>query len=547
MKKFRIVIMLLIFIVAFNMFKDNVYASNSKVLEFQYYNQGNYSHVPYCSDDGGNVAKSGCGATSLAVIASSFTNNNYNPKVVANYLCENGFGGKNGTGWRVFTNTNVLNHFELNVEVLFKKEGTVKGNAGKTYSEEEGNKILNAVNNGRGIILHIPGHYVVVGPNPKCSKKQVYYYQVSNSDENGCYTPKELFNSTYNYKDRCSKKGNCGWKAAFSYKGISEIKVYFNSNGAVLENDKYKLGSTNNILKKSDGNKFYKTYKYNAKEIDLPNYNGTIFNMTYVGMKNSSPFWNTKSDGSGIKFYQTAKKHDAKELFDASGCTADEDCEITLYGQWNPIKYYIHYVGNGATGQVYDKGHCDSNGNCGLDVYTDGTEYDEENQIFKHATKHRYNKEVTLRKNRFYKEGYIFNGWSESATGDVKYSDKDIVKNLTNKDGNVIYLYAQWVEGQGNNNISELEEDEIIYDNLEEDDNIDNSSNNEYEIDEEETVNKIDNEVGFVDEDYGDDTFYEEDNIKNSPQTGSSKYLVVTFIFFISIIFIIYYRKKCFK
>ena len=522
-----------------SMFINNINTKAAEVTKFIYYNQGNYRDVKYC-DGGKNVASNGCGATSLAVIASSLSDKKYTPRVVAPYICSQGHVG-NGTKWAAFTDKDVLNKFELKVDVLFKKEGKIKGNAGKTYSAEEGNKIFNAIKDGKGVVLHIPGHYVAIGPHPDCNDDQVYYYQVSNSSQNGCYTPKKLFEKTVNYKDRCKEKGNCGWKAAFAYEGIPKIKVYFNSNGAKLGNDKYKLGTTNNILKASDGNKYYKTYKYTATKIDLLNYNGTTFKMTYTGMKNSSPVWNTKADGSGKKFYQTAGKHDAKELFEASGCKSDEDCSITLYAQWRPIKYLIHYVGNGATGQVYDEGHCDSNGKCGLDVYTKGTEYDETKQTFKHATNYNYNVDVMLRKNRFYKDGYTFSGWSESATGDVKYQDKDTVKNLTTTDGDIIYLYAQWTEGEDNNNISETEESDTG-NTLNDEDIIDDSSNEEIEVNDDSLENN--DEEGFVDEDYGDGTTDDDfNNIKTSPQTGESKVIIVSLICIISIFFIIYYKK----
>lgn len=426
---------------------DTSYHTGIKNLK--YYNQGNYASVKYCLGSK-TVATSGCGATSLAVIASSFTSSKYTPKYVANWICDhghrdNGKGG-GGTPWYYFTMDEMLDEFELEVETLFKKKGLVGKDAGQTYDSTEGNAILNAVKQGKGIVLHIPGHYVAVGPNEKCSSNEVYYYNVGRSYENGCYTPKALFKKTYNYKNRCSNEGNCGWKAAFAYnsKGESNIKVrvYFNANGAKLGNDTYYLGSTNNILKASNGNRYYKEYEYTDESIDLPNYGGTTFKMSYKGYKNASPFWNTKKDGSGTKIYQTAGKHDAKYLFSAAGCSLDEDCSITLYGQWKPIEYKIYYVGNGNTGENYTTGHCTSSNKCGLDVYTSGTTY--ENDIFKHATLQKYDTEVTLRKNRFVKDGYTFVGWATSETGSVKYTNQDVVKNLSSTDGDIIYLYAKW-------------------------------------------------------------------------------------------------------
>lgn len=183
-----------------------------------YYNQGDYKHVAFCHS-GKTISSSGCGATSLSIIASSFSNKKYNPKNVAKWLCNNG----HTTGalpTTFFTKKKVLEHFDLSTTTLFLKSSAVyQGNAGKKYNSKEGNKILNAVKEGKGIILYIPGHYVAVGPNSKCSQNEVYLYDVGRRSNNGCYTPKNLFNKTYNYKDRCSNNGNCGWKAAWAYTG----------------------------------------------------------------------------------------------------------------------------------------------------------------------------------------------------------------------------------------------------------------------------------------------------------------------------------------
>lgn len=179
-----------------------------------YYNQGDYSRVKFCSS-GVTVSSSGCGATSLAIIASSFSNKKYDPKNVATWLCNNGhIGHALGENW--FTKKKVLNHFNLSVTTLFDN-GNYKGNSGKTYNKTQANKILNAVKEGKGVVLYIPEHYVVVGPNKKCNSNQVYLYDVGKRAYNGCYTPKELFEKVSNYKNKCKNLGNCGWKKAWAF------------------------------------------------------------------------------------------------------------------------------------------------------------------------------------------------------------------------------------------------------------------------------------------------------------------------------------------
>lgn len=205
-------------------FSDSAYSSSNTnmttsggVKKMKYYNQGDYAHVKYCG--GGKTMKSsGCGATSLAIMTTAFSNKKYDPAYVGKWLCDNGHTG-GGTPWKFFTMKKMLNHFGLQVDVLFKKDGKVKGNAGKKYDKSEGEKILNAVKQGKGIILHIPGHYVAVGPHTSCKNNEVYLYEVGKRANVGCYTTKELFDLTYNNKNRCSNYGNCGWKAAFAYIG----------------------------------------------------------------------------------------------------------------------------------------------------------------------------------------------------------------------------------------------------------------------------------------------------------------------------------------
>lgn len=190
--------------------------SNGGVKNMTYYNQGDYSNVKFCSS-GKSLQSSGCGAVSLAMIATSFSSDKYDPKYMAKWLCSNGHGG-GALGIDFFTKESMLNHFGLNVETLFKvNSGLFKGNAGKSYDSDKGNKIVTAVKSGKGVILYIPQHYLVVGFNSKCSGDEVYLYDVGKRSNNGCYTIKSLFQHTYNYSNRCAEGGNCGWKAAFAY------------------------------------------------------------------------------------------------------------------------------------------------------------------------------------------------------------------------------------------------------------------------------------------------------------------------------------------
>lgn len=181
-----------------------------------YYNQGNYSNVSFCYS-GKTLSSSGCGATSLSIMTSTFSNSKYDPKYVGSWLCNNGHSnGALSASW--FTNKKMLEHFNIEVVKLFDN-AHYQSNAGKTYDVNQGYALLKAVQAGKGIVLYIPGHYVAVGSNEKCSTNEVYFYDVGRKSNLGCYTPEELFKVTYNYKDRCNNNGNCGWKAAWAYNG----------------------------------------------------------------------------------------------------------------------------------------------------------------------------------------------------------------------------------------------------------------------------------------------------------------------------------------
>lgn len=181
-----------------------------------YYNQGDYSNISFCRSTA-TLQNSGCGAVSLAMMASTFVNKKYDPKNVGSWLCGNGH-NNGGMDRSLLKKEKMLEHFGLNLEILFERDSSKnQGNAGKNYDEKDGEKILNVVKEGKGIILYIPGHYLAVGPNEKCKSNQVYLYDVGKRANNGCYEPKTLWTKTYNYKNRCVEKGNCGWKSAYVY------------------------------------------------------------------------------------------------------------------------------------------------------------------------------------------------------------------------------------------------------------------------------------------------------------------------------------------
>ena len=104
-------------------------------------------------------------------------------------------------------NSQTLNAFGLNGEVIFGN-GTYSGTS---YNASSGNAMLKAVQDGKAVMFGMPGHWAVAGPNEKCNNNQVYLYDPGMSSRNGCYTPQELFQLTYNSRNRCNTTGICGW------------------------------------------------------------------------------------------------------------------------------------------------------------------------------------------------------------------------------------------------------------------------------------------------------------------------------------------------
>lgn len=201
------------------LYDPNHYLSGNhvKVLErLIYYNQNDYPDIAFCSA-GNTVAKDGCGAVSFAMIASSYVNSSYNPRVVANWFCSNHYDlTDGGLDEDAVTKKDTLERFGVQGEVLFDKTGSNNYNYGTTYNSVEGSNMLKAVNSGQSVMFGMPGHWSVVGPNISCSSDKFYLYNPSRPTSNGCYSPEELFHYTYNYGNRCKELGWCGWDVAIA-------------------------------------------------------------------------------------------------------------------------------------------------------------------------------------------------------------------------------------------------------------------------------------------------------------------------------------------
>ena len=88
--------------------------------------------------------------------------------------------------------------------------------------------------------------------------------------------------------------------------------------------------------------------------------------------------------------------------------------KIELYAIWDINKYTIAYDGNGATGGATSPTLCT------------------------------YNTNAAIADSGFTRTGYVFSGWSTEKDGKVTYKPGQTVKNLTEKNGETVILYAVW-------------------------------------------------------------------------------------------------------
>lgn len=121
----------------------------------------------------------------------------------------------------------------------------------------------------------------------------------------------------------------------------------------------------------------------------------------------------------------TLPENPTKTGYTFSGWYTDQACttkfegdtitsDLVLYAGWRPIQYNVAFDANGGTGYMPQEGFV-------------------------------YDTEQALATNSFTRTGYSFAGWgTASGSTTVKYTNEQIVKNLSTIDGNTITLYAIW-------------------------------------------------------------------------------------------------------
>ncbi|MDE6250747.1 MAG: InlB B-repeat-containing protein [Alphaproteobacteria bacterium] len=161
------------------------------------------------------------------------------------------------------------------------------------------------------------------------------------------------------------------------------------------------------------------TYVNKASVTNLTTENNGTVTLYAIWASAGSPSGCTAcSPGTGATCTLTAPK---------GVCTYTTACKsgysnLQNSGKYNPIcdanTYTVTYNGNGNTGG--------STAN----------------------SSHVYDTAKNLTANGYTKTNSIFAGWAETATGNVKYSNSESVKNLTTENGKTITLYAKWTTCQ---------------------------------------------------------------------------------------------------
>lgn len=185
---------------------------NNTGSSFPYYAQcdskwGNKSY------NGTNLCHAGCGYTSLAMVLSGLKNDSsITPYTVHEYVYGQGISVNPGGGAitdAALVSPKVASKYGVTIQTLF----------GRNYNEDsathqkESSAITNALNQGKMVVLLIPGHYIALGGNGT----NVVVHDQANSSNNGTYTIEQVYNKFKNYSNRCSSGGTCGFIYAVAY------------------------------------------------------------------------------------------------------------------------------------------------------------------------------------------------------------------------------------------------------------------------------------------------------------------------------------------
>ena len=212
-------------------------------------------------------------------------------------------------------------------------------------------------------------------------------------------------------------------RKGYNFKGWYKEEGYTNK---VEETTIVKTASNHNVYAKWEAQKYTVTYNANGGT-GAPGSQEKVYGQT---LKLSE----TKPNKTGYTFKGWGLSATATTVAYQPGATMAETAitkDTVLYAIWEANTYTIEYNGNGATG-----------GSTASSTH----KYDEEREL----TANGYQRKYTVTYNYNYTGStaksvavnYTFNGWATTATGEVKYQDKEEVTNLATT--GKVTLYANW-------------------------------------------------------------------------------------------------------
>ena len=156
------------------------------------------------SYNGTNLCNAGCGYTSLAMVISGIKRDpTITPDSVHEYIYGNRISVNPGGGAitdAALCDSRVASHYGVKIEVLFGRDSV-----GKT---EASNRIVNALNQGKKVVLLRPGHYIALsGTGSQIEVNDPAWY-----GKNGVYDINGVYNTF-----GCNKSGSCGFVYAVAY------------------------------------------------------------------------------------------------------------------------------------------------------------------------------------------------------------------------------------------------------------------------------------------------------------------------------------------
>ena len=291
---------------------------------------------------------------------------------------------------------------------IFTSWNTKADGSGTSYKDEE--EVKNLANDKETIVLYAiwsPISYSVKFDGNSglgSMNDQVFTYDKSSKLNENTFTKE-------NYVFVCWNTKSDG--TGINYNDETEILNLTKNNKDVIT--LYAIWRQPNFTVKFDSNGASGT----IKDLNIPiNKKVKLTKNAYKKEGYKFTSWNTKNDGSGTSY---------KDEEEVENLANDKEI-IVLYAIWSPISYSVKFDGNSGLGSM-------------------------SNQVFT------YDKSSKLTKNEYKKEGYKFVSWNtkNDATG-TSYDDEKEIVNLTNKDNDVITLYAIWIfDGLDIKNYTEID------------------------------------------------------------------------------------------